>query len=355
MSYQIAQETKSALVSFEDWTACIFLIVQMGFVRLDDADICQQLGCSPNRDGWRHMNNICTDKNNRIVRVSLGPKSFSRYAIGGRDNIYPAIRPGNDIGRLEALESLRIGGLNANVNYMLDVLCSIDFCRAENVKTLSLQCLEMDSNNVETLFFKILPRFPNVTNLGMYFRPSMDVAGFQSIVDRIRSDESCFVSKTLRAVSFGSPLVYAGTAEMIRNLLKYFVTVEQVAVPSCLNIFKNNELEFPMVKNMVGRRILKGNGIPLSLWPRVLQRAQSKVENAQYLDFWTDAPSEKMFTPEESNKMKAAGIYYLLRNGSALIGRRDFARKPKDNPLIDKSQSIGKKRKSIGFDNEIYR
>lgn len=330
-SFLIAQRTKLALVSFEDWKVCVFLILQMGFIRLNDDDICERIG-------WRsHINNIRTDKNNRIVTVSLGPKSFSRHIIAGYDNIYPLIQPGIDIGRLDALESLRIGGLNANANQMLDVLCSIGFCRAENVKTISMQCIKMNSSNVETLFFKILPRFPNLINLGMYFVPSTDVAGFQVIADRIRSDKSCFVSKSLRTVSFGSPLVYAGTAEMIQTLLKYYATIDRVAVPSYHNIFRKNNLEFPLVKNMVGRRILKGIDVPLSLWPRVLERAQIKVENALHLDFWTDAPTGYMFNQEDSNKMKAAGIYYLLRKGSALIGRRDFGRKANNGPLIERS------------------
>jgi len=74
-------------------------------------------------------------------------------------------------------------------------------------------------------------------------------------------------------------------------------------------------LAFPLLKNTVGHGLVKSEeakGPPLSIWPVVMERALRKYEGANHL------------TSYEKACAKATSIFYLLREGPALIDRLDL-------------------------------
>jgi len=72
------------------------------------------------------------------------------------------------------------------------------------------------------------------------------------------------------------------------------------------------KMKFVMIKVMAGRKILCGS-LPLSVWPFVLQRFERKIDKARKQGIQT-------------GEAEATGIYYVLREGPALIGRKDLVR-----------------------------
>jgi len=76
------------------------------------------------------------------------------------------------------------------------------------------------------------------------------------------------------------------------------------------------DVEYALSINHAGRNIVEGNGdrpLPLSVWPIVLERS---FEKSGYVKIYYDDYG----TIKEEQK-HPTGLYYLLRNGPALVGR----------------------------------
>jgi hypothetical protein len=114
------------------------------------------------------------------------------------------------------------------------------------------------------------------------------------------------------------------------TVLKFFPTIDCILLG-----YKEEDLRadpdfrYALVKNLVGRRIVeRGSGggssrcLPLSAWPIVLKRAQFQDRPRLFRRRFRFSQGESQ--GESGASLVATGIYYLLREGSALIGRRDL-------------------------------
>jgi hypothetical protein len=231
--------------------------------------------------------------------------------------------------RCVALENLALFfGDQNEIDFILNILQSPGLCFAETLRSIEFtggHC-QMKDHHLETLFFQIVPRFPNLNKME-FLGSTLKIMSFKVIADRIRSEKSCLsLNKSLRCVRFFG---YYSSEELVQinedpgikgallTFLQSYVTIDHIDIPRGIKIYP--EWEYALIRNMVGRRILResgvwsdGNGsssLPLSIWPLVLQRAQEKCD--------------KKFTCQQSRtSAKATGIYYLLREGPALVGRR---------------------------------
>jgi len=186
----------------------------------------------------------------------------------------------------------------------------------EKLKYIRLHYSKINNKRFETLLFEILPRFPNVSCLDF---EKNEIQSVRHIVDRIKNDKTCFVSKSLRELGFD--------ANPMMNKVRANDPNEKAALVSFLRTFNTvchlgvyyvdsygSDVEHALRINHAGRRIIEGGGhhvgsIPLSLWPTILERAYDK--------------SDDSICASEIPK-NATGLYYLLRNGPALVGRPSF-------------------------------
>mmetsp|Transcript_5386 Transcript_5386/g.12783 ORF Transcript_5386/g.12783 Transcript_5386/m.12783 type:complete len:453 (-) Transcript_5386:832-2190(-) len=255
---------------YSDWKVFVSLLLQMGLVDLARTEAFYDYlerkvnsnGCS---DGSWCFN---TCKDGRIDRLRLEPGSI--------DAKIPAI-----IRRLDGLKVLNLTG--------------------QNVNSLHLEEISL---------------IPHLQELKMVWNKETLV----TIADKVRSNDLSGVSKSLRKVHFlrhenwetnelDLDLKNPDTKAALRTFLDFFVTVDTVQFPddsSETNFSFEDDWKYSLIKNNVGRRIFEGgqaydngdwrNNAPLSIWPKILERAQ-KV------------------TDERAN---ATGIYYLLREGPVL-------------------------------------
>jgi len=208
-------------------------------------------------------------------------------------------------------------------------LCSNTFASLE-----SLQCLyfngmhaddggiPMNANHLETLFFDIVPKLSNVKKL--IFHTVFDISTFKAFADRIRSDKERTIPKSLSKVHFywrsgqqESTDHDPSTKAALLKFLDTFDAVEQLVLWNGVGIWKKidygHDLKYSLVRNRVGRRLLKNDGttkscLPLSVWPLVLEKAQKMF----FYEPHSSSNSDDMIT----------GMYYLLRQGPALLGRK---------------------------------
>lgn len=228
-----------------------------------------------------------------------------------------------------SVEELTISMENpAQVDRTLDQLGSLEM---EKLQQLVLQCAKMNGEQCAKIMLEVVPRFPNLETLQFSMGDTKDL---RVLTHRLRSDKSCLVSKSLRrlvlTISRCEPELvnaYSGFKADMLTVLKFFVTVNTISWQPSIFCFSNiirrlchdPDWRYAVTKNSVGRRILKHGGerkgsnntrLPPSVWSIVLQRAQRKI--GQYC----------------SASDSATGIYYLLREGPALIGRRDLVGDP---------------------------
>jgi hypothetical protein len=208
------------------------------------------------------------------------------------------------------------------IGYFLDKLPFSDFCWAENLQTIKLegQRCPMEGRQLGTLFFRTLHALPNIREV--WFLDATKLSCFKAVADRIRRDTSCSIPSSLRRVRIQydarhpirdralsrDPDMKAAVIAFLRT----FVTVDDMEFPRGTTV--HSEWEYELVTNMAGRRLLDGNNgsctdLPLSIWPTVIQRAQRKIK------------SMRRSTPQKAKGAQATGIYYLLREGPALLGR----------------------------------
>ena len=252
-----------------------------------------------------------------------------------------------------ALEKLHLTlSRQSQVDPMLGILCSGDFCFAETLKLLEFcgsdgvfgvfgdydgDYVEMKSHHNAMLLLQIVPRFPNLFQLS--FHIAIDAISLKDHVNQIRSGNSCIISKSLRNVEMCIDWHLEQKSQFLLTLLETFHTIDSIIIYNyavcnhndCLDE-QDSDLKYALSANMAGRRILEGWGIdgdedgdssiPLSVWPVVLARAQRKIDRAFYGNNCREDPIICR------RRFRATGLYYLLREGPALMGRRDQVEQP---------------------------
>jgi hypothetical protein len=222
--------------------------------------------------------------------------------------------------RCEALQALGLSFDSlSEIDLVRDLLCSADFASAETLQTIELHnCKRMKGRHLEPFLFDIIPRLPNLQKL--YIAEDLIVVFLKVVANRLRTDKSCRISKSLREVAiYGRIEQIADSDEPAAqtDLLTFLETFVAVDSFGCFyrnfeeELYWDNSVRHALIINMAGRRLLKGNvleRVPLSLWPVVLQRFQRRADGRFPLPY---APMAK-----------ATGLYYLLREGPVLLDPR---------------------------------
>lgn len=288
----------------EEWKTCVFLLLQAGVTIANLEDAAKAI----------HKRIFFLENGELDYDIQLSPNLFSstiERRLRHFRGLNGAIRP------LQNLYSLSIGGPGANPDHILEMLASVDFCAEERLRYLVLYTSPLNAANVETLFFRVLPRFPNLKMLCLDHKTASNASAFRIIEKKHIEYEGEIkrISNSLRCVRFFEAYeFYCHHKEVIAILLKHFSSIDDVNYETQPNILLHDELALPLLKNMVGRRVI-GKEISLALWPTLLHRAQTQ--------FWKSS-HKKELSHKVLKGMKASGIYYLLKEGSALIGRSDL-------------------------------
>ena len=218
----------------------------------------------------------------------------------------------------------------------------IHFLSSDTFASLkTLQCIHFDGRHakdgespmneihLETLMFEILPNIANIDKLILH--TVLDLSTLKALMDRIGNDKERKLPKSLRKIHFyfrPEPLESTSNdpsaKKTLMTFLDVFDSVEQLVLGMRIGVWKEldfrfgkklitgTDLKYSLVRNRVGRSLLKYDGagknsIPLSLWPFVFEKAQKKF----FYEPSTRSSSDDMTT----------GMYYLLREGPALLGR----------------------------------
>jgi len=223
---------------------------------------------------------------------------------------------------------------NKDFDDLVDMLCSPNIPSAETVKTVTIDfsgddaerpepTMQEQENYLERLLLQAAPRFPNLLHLDVNF--VFDSASFKLVADRIKKDKTCRLSKSLKSLVLGSsegredgvdPNKYC---EAVQFFLEESCTIEAF---DCNQDFYDATLlprgyQSALIKNTAIKSLFRdgrGSGLPSSIWPIIMKRVQ-RICNDRYR-FHRDNP----MCPSAG----ATGIYYLLREGPALIGRNDL-------------------------------
>jgi len=266
-----------------------------------------------------------------------------------------------------SLEELRFDSKSSgDLDPLLNHLGSTEM---ENLQSMDLASMKFNGEQLAKLILEIVPRFPNFEKLRFSCCCTTDI---RVLLDRLRSGKSWGMPKSLRrfATIFddmdpsSDPVFKADTL----TLFKFFPTLDSIdwSVDDAdfyemdydgkLGFRTDPDWVYAVVKNTVGRRIVERGGgssssrLPLSVWPIILQRAQQEFcgfdedgnrkfcQKFGYYD-WFDENDRREFCQkfeflagETAESLAATGIYYLLRKGSALIGRRDLVDGPERPP-----------------------
>jgi hypothetical protein len=106
--------------------------------------------------------------------------------------------------RCAALENLTFDfHTQSDIDHILNLLCSTDFSFAETLQTLDIhggRGCKMTCHHLETLFIEVTPRFANLEKLVM--SDALNILDLKVVANRLRTDKSCNISKSLREVIF---------------------------------------------------------------------------------------------------------------------------------------------------------
>jgi len=217
---------------------------------------------------------------------------------------------------LPSLEALYFYGAGEiETNYILDALRNLGVCLQSNLEEFRIKRCELNDNQLETLLFEVLPRFPNMNSLDLILN---EIQSVESVVDRLRSDKTCFISKSIRYLNLQhnpimKKMMIEGDPKETAAILSFLQTFNTVCnLGGCKGGDYDPDVEYALRINHAGRNIVEGSGdrpLPLSVWPIVLERSFEKSGHIY---------EERN---ENRNLKNPTGLYYLLRNGPALAGR----------------------------------
>jgi len=220
--------------------------------------------------------------------------------------------------RCESLEELHLmlgnresAGEN-EIDEVIEGLLARDLPFTKKLRTIDITVNSMTTDQFERILFEVVPRFPNLENLSI--RSSLNANSYiKAAVDRIQSNSSIRISKSLRKLKFSTERESSLTKEEIclavNTFLKTFVTIDHISV----NFDRiPQEFKYPLVINMAGRRLFAvANRQNLGLWPFLLQAAQKDLRIER-------AFAKRDFTPVWEWKLQD-GIFGLLREYPDLI------------------------------------
>jgi hypothetical protein len=241
----------------------------------------------------------------------------------------------------------------SEIKRYFDILRSPDSRLAEALEVIQIvgdQDRGINISHLKTLFFQVIPRLSNLRTLALF---RCDGKNIVDIAKQIRNGE-LFLTSPIQSLDqvhwFNTPSAEnpiaanedPGLQATIPTFLKTFHTIVIMTFPKGMKI--RPEWEYGMIQNLAGRRLLEGsnivadergsvsNGLPLSAWPIILQQFQREIDRAPAKN---DPPLPESWWEElrtnqsKAISSKATGIYYLLREGPALIGRLDLNGRPK--------------------------
>lgn len=203
--------------------------------------------------------------------------------------------------------------------FFLDFLCTANVCFKESLKQITMDDCKVNNNQFETLLFDILPRFPNVFSLDLGHNK---IQSIKPIVDRIENDDNCSIPKSIRVVVLTDNPIVENVKEdqkekaALLSLLRSFDAISSLGdwYPGDYD----SDVEYALRTNHAGRSIIEGGNndgrsLPLSVWPALLERAFDKSADIHHgFSFRKEIPNNP------------TGLYYLIREGPALIGRTDL-------------------------------
>jgi hypothetical protein len=230
-----------------------------------------------------------------------------------------------------------------------DVLLAADFIPPETLHTVNIWCCWMNSDQFERFLFQVVPRFANLQHLrfdhdlgeGEQLCRAPFFSHISAAMDRMRSDRSIRISKSLRSINFsssGGVWMRKDTVELLGMIpfLKTFSTIERVLFGAPTRDdqlqYLPKELIYAMVTNMAGRRFLAVPGVGtshrnLALWSVLLEEAQKdqRIEKS--------FPAEKSWYKEYPMWRLQDGIFGLLRENPELIRRPVGNQDAQSSPL----------------------
>ena len=238
--------------------------------------------------------------------------------------------------RFHSLERLCImDGGKAIWDQILHALQKDDYPFRQSLKTLDLHYDHLTEEDLETILFEILPRFPNVDKLEIAM---CEIKSLRAIESRIKRSRTALPKNSLRAL---------GTFQSNARSLIFDNPEENAAFLTILNTFDGicslqcNGWDIDYVKhecapdvqyllriNHAGRKYITGGAteegdkegattaiaptsyrnklpvkpIPPALWPLIFKRAYETSNKPRGV----------------GNKKCATGMFYMLRNGSGL-------------------------------------
>ena len=166
--------------------------------------------------------------------------------------------------RLEIFGFMSMGKEEAN--YILDSFRnSENVCFKENLKRFDMQSCRLDDKCLETLLLDILPKVPNVSSLDL---EGNNIKSVRAIIDRIKSDETCFVSKSIRCLKIehnpilekmeDNPKEKASILSFLRTFNTIFKLFDGHLQDEEGNSF-DSDVEYALRINHAGRSIVEGN------------------------------------------------------------------------------------------------
>jgi hypothetical protein len=229
---------------------------------------------------------------------------------------------------------------HGDVDRIFDLLAS---CEMDKLQCLEFRYAFMNGQQLAKFMLEIAPRFPNLEQVKLFWC-SCRTADFRVLANRLRHETTRAAPKSLPTfhLSFflDSRHVPPDFKADMLTLLKFFATAEtsfdnyqDEDEPIFPKFCSDPEWRYALIKNTVGRRMFKGGGddrrgvigLPPSAWPFVLHKAQQRI--------CTGRASQYGLGEDESRaSLAATGVYYLLRKGTALIGRRDLVGGPQRSP-----------------------
>jgi hypothetical protein len=204
---------------------------------------------------------------------------------------------------------------------------------AKSLRTIKIVAFSMTTDLFERILFQVVPRFPNLKDLvlipytfcGSHECQWLDANSYlKAAADRIRSDTSIRISKSLRKLQFplGRQISVPGEEERLaaNTFLKTFSAIDSLyagySYQSDSVYYLPPDLKYLLVTNMMGRRLLaEASRQNLGLWPILLEAAQN--------DRWKEKRFRSLRDPSTGIILPRFriqdGIYGLLREYPELI------------------------------------
>jgi len=226
---------------------------------------------------------------------------------------------------LPMLETLDFGHLQENeITDLLETLRTPGWMCKDKLEALYLTECCISDKRMETVWFDILPNFPNLTSLDVSCN---NITSVKYIVDKIKSDRKCFVSNSLRIVNLAS-----NSSDLDREdaELGFFLDTYNTICRLCLyhfDYFPTSAVNYALRINHAGRRIVeslkkhieeKDNEFtfPESMWPNLLENAfqtsnrlGASITNSDGYDGDGDGDG---FQVVKGKKKNPTGLYYLV-------------------------------------------